>query len=183
MKKGLVLVGDLFEDCELLGPVDVLKRNNDQVEIVSVMNRIDLISKCGIHFKADKLYEDINLSDYDFLFIPGGPGSFKILAFKNEIEDTIKYFVSNNKLVATICAAPMLVGRLGYFDELDFTVHPGFEKNITKGNYRRDLGVVSNSKFITGKSMFYSIDLGLAIVEHYYGKEHANKLKNSLQGE
>ena len=44
--------------------------------------------------------------------------------------------------MCAICAAPFLVGRLGYFKDKHFTVHPGFEGDIIGGTYDRDKGVV-----------------------------------------
>ena len=181
--KGLVIVGDLFEDTELLGTIDVLLRHNESITIASMMKRKEVISKCGIKMNVDALIEEINLQDYDFLFIPGGPGSFKILANIKEVDDVIDYFVNHNKLVTAICAAPMLIGRREYFKGQNYTVHPGFEQNIVGGNYLRDQGVVVSNKFITAKSMYYSIELGLKIIEYYYGQKESEKLRLSLQGE
>ena len=179
--KGLVIVGDYFEDTELIATIDVLKRHNDEVDIVSMMGRKDLISKCGLKITLEKTIEEVDLETYDFLFIPGGPGSFKILAFIPKVNQIIEHFVKNDKLVASICAAPMLVGRLGYFKDRNYTVFPGFEKDIIGGNYLKEQGVVTDGKFITGHSMYYSIDLGLEIVKFYYGEEEKNKLELSLK--
>ena len=99
------------------------------------------------------------------------------------VDDVIDYFVNNNKLVAAICAAPMLLGRRGYLKDQNYTVHPGFEINIIGGRYLRSQGVVRSNRFITGKSMYYSIELGLEIVEYYYGHEEKEKLRLSLKGE
>ena len=105
------------------------------------------------------------------------------LCLIKEVDDVIDYFVNNNKLVAAICAAPMLLGRRGYLKDQNYTVHPGFEINIIGGHYLRNQGVVRSNRFITGKSMYYSIELGLEIVEYYYGHEEKEKLRLSLKGE
>ena len=111
--KGLVLVGDYFEDTELIATIDVWLRNNEKITLASVMNRKEIISKCGLKITLETLIQDVRLDDYDFLFIPGGPGSFKILAHMKEVDEVISYFVKANKLVTAICAAPMLIGKLG----------------------------------------------------------------------
>lgn len=179
--RGLVLVGDYFEDTELIATIDVLKRHNEDITLVSMMKRHEVLSKCGIKYYVDKLYQDINLDDYDFLFIPGGPGSFKILAFIEEVNQTIKYFYDHDKLISAICAAPMLIGRLGYLKDKNYTVYPGFETSIIGGNYQKGQGVVQDGKIITGKSMYYSIDLGLKIIEYFYGEEEKIELEKSLK--
>lgn len=179
--KGLVLVGDYFEDTELIATIDVLKRHNEDITLVSMMKRHEILSKCGIKYYVDKLYQDINLDDYDFLFIPGGPGSFKILAFMDEVNQAIKYFYDHDKLLCAICAAPMLIGRLGYLKDKNYTVYPGFENSIIGGNYLRDQGIVQDGKIITGKSMYFSIELGLKIIEYFYGEKEKIELEKSLK--
>ena len=179
--KGLVIVGDYFEDTELIATIDVLLRHGEKIDIVSMMNRKNVTSKCGIPMNLVACVEDVNLDDYDFLFVPGGPGSFQILANMPKTSEVINHFVESNKLVASICAAPMLVGRLGHFKERSYTVYPGFEKDIVGGTYLQEKGIVRDGNFITGRSMYYSIPMGLAIVEFFYGSEESKKLEIALQ--
>lgn len=181
--KGLVLFGDRFEDTELIATVDVLIRHGEKITLASAMGRKEVRSKNGIAMQADVRIEEVDLDGFDFLFIPGGPGAFQILSELPVVSETISAFVKQNKTVASICAAPMLVGRLGYLSDKNYTVHPGFEDRIQGGNYLRDQGVVEDGTFITAKSMYYSVDLGLQIVEHFYGKDERNRLLKSLQGE
>ena len=56
--KGLVIVGDLFEDTELLGTIDVLLRHGEKITIASMMKRKELTSKCGIKMLSDCLIEE-----------------------------------------------------------------------------------------------------------------------------
>lgn len=181
--KGLIIVGDLFEDVEFITPLDVWRRNKDEVVVASMMKRKTVISKLGIEMTVDTTIEEINLDDFDFLFIPGGPGAFKILNTLPKVDEIIKHFVDNHKLVTAICAAPMLIGRLGYLKEKNYTVHPGFEDQIIGGTYLRELGVVKDNNFITGKSMYYALELALEVVRFFYGDKHTKVLLDSLQGE
>lgn len=181
--KGLVLIGDYYEDTELIATIDVLLRHNEELVLASMMKRNDVTSKLNLVVHYDKLIEEVSLNNFDFLFIPGGPGSFQVLSNIPQVDLIINHFVKNNKLVASICAAPFLVGRLSHLNNHSFTCYPGFEKQVVGGTYLRDKGVVRDGNFITGKSMYYSIDLGLEIIEYFYGKEEKEKLKLSLMGE
>lgn len=181
--KLLMILGDGFEDHEAIGTLDVISRGGDEVVVASVMNRVEVTPKLGRSIKVDALVEDVDFTDFDGLIIPGGPGSFKILPYKPLVEQAIRYFADHHKLVATICAAPHLVGKLGYYKDRNYTVHPGFENQIIGGNYLRDEGVVVDGNFITGKSMWYSLQFGLAIHQYYHGKESAEALMRSCQGE
>ena len=179
---GLIILGNGFEIAEAIVPLDYLFRAGINVIKASVSEKV-VTSQEGIKVYADTLLENVDFNEFDFLIIPGGKASFTVLDKVKKVDEAIDYFANNNKLVAAICAAPFLVGRLGHLNNHSFTCYPGFEKQVVGGTYLRDKGVVRDGNFITGKSMYYSIDLGLEIIEYFYGKEEKEKLKLSLMGE
>lgn len=181
--KYLMLFADYFEDTEAIACLDVLVRGKDEVLCASLMDSLFVKTKCGHEYKADSLINDIAIDQFDCLIIPGGPASFKLMPNLPIVTELINYFVDHKKAVASICAAPHLVGKLGYFKDKCFTVHPGFEDLIIGGKYLRDEGVVVDGLFITAKSMYYSIPFGLAIHEYFHGKDSRNNLEISLKGE
>lgn len=181
--KLLILFVDFFEDTEAIATLDVLRRGGHEVVAASLMNREVVSPKFSKGYLTDAKIEDIDYKAFDGVIIPGGPGSFKIMPSLPIVDEVINYFAKNNKLVASICAAPHLVGRLGYLKDRNFTVHPGFEDQVIGGIYQREKGVVVSDNFITAKSMYYSIQFGLAIDKYFLGETHANELELSLQGE
>ena len=181
--KLLMLFVDRFEDTEAVATLDVLKRAGFEVITASVMNREEVLPKYVKAVLADAKIENLNYKEFDGLVIPGGPGSFQIMPNLTIVEELIRYFADNNKLVASICAAPHLVGKLGYFNNKNFTVHPGFENFCVGGRYLREKGVVRDGNFITAKSMYYSIEFGLEITKFFKGEAFAEEVRKGLQGE
>ena len=181
--KHLMLFVDGFEDVEALATLDVLLRGNEEVIKASMMGKNEVVSKSGNKLVLETLIEDVDLESFDSLIIPGGPGSFNVMGHMEITNKIIKFFAENNKLVSAICAAPFLVGRLGYLENKNFTVYPGFEDQIINGIYLKDKGVVRDGKFITAKSMYYSIDFGLEIYRYFHNEEETIKLENSLKAE
>ena len=178
MKKGLVLLTHYFEDTEGIGTIDILKRAGLELDIVSVTSELEIVTQCENRLLLKKTLHDCNLDDYDFLFIPGGKAVMMSLSKMDYVYNVITSFASNGRLVATICAAPMLVGKLGLFENRKFTCFPGCEAGI-RGKYTKESIQVSDN-FITGKSMAYSIEFGLEIVKYLLGKETYNKVKESV---
>ena len=180
--KHLMLFVDGFEDVEAIATLDVLLRGNEEVVKASMMGRNDVVSKSGNKLVIDNLIEDIDLERFDSLIIPGGPGSFNVMGHMDITNKIIRFFAENNKLVCAICAAPYLVGRLGYLNNRNYTVYPGFEEQVIGGTYLKDKGVVVDDNYITAKSMFYSIEFGLAIYDYFHNEEETNRLRLSLKG-
>ncbi len=180
--KYLMLFADNFEDVEAIATYDVLIRGKESVDACSMNETKQVKTKCGHTLIVNKHISEINKEDYDALIIPGGPASFTILSNLPIVDELIEYFISSNKLVAAICAAPFLLGRKEYLKDRNWTVHPGFEQYIIGGNNHQELGVVVDKNIITAKSMFYSIEFGLAIYEYFHGLENRKTLEESLKG-
>lgn len=179
----LMLFVDGFEDVEAIATLDVLLRGNEEVVCASMMGKNQVISKSGNKIVLDTLIENVDLQSFDSLIIPGGPGSFNVMAHLSITSKIIEFFAKNNKLISAICAAPFLVGRLGYYKDKYYTVYPGFEDQIVGGTYLKEKGVVIDGNFISAKSMYYSIDFGLEIYKYFHGEEKKLALEKSLKAE
>lgn len=180
--KGIVLITNYFEDTEVLATVDVLKRAGLEIDLVSLKNTKEIVTQYKLRIICDKLIEEVDIRNYDFLIIPGGRAVMNELCNLENVKETIHHFAKSNKLVATICAAPLLVGELGYFVDKNYTCFPGCEKTIIGGK-KKTSGVVVSKNFITAKSMAYSIRFALAIIEYLLGKDKRREIKKMIYGE
>ena len=180
--KALMILENGFEDTEGLTTYDVLKRAGFEIDAAS-LNTKEISTQSGHMMHTKYVLSEIinNINIYDFLILPGGRAVSQVLSKSKEIEDLIDLFYNNKKMICAICAAPLLIGRKGYFENLTYTCFPGCEETITKGKKGKD-GVIVNDYFITATSMYYSIDFALAIVEKFLGKEKKKKVQNSLMG-
>lgn len=179
--KALVIVSNDFEITELLATVDCLNRASIEVVIAS-MNDEYITSQNNITIKTHKLIGDVDYKDFDFLIISGGKQVFKNLDKMPLVDEINRYYFSKNKLCAYICAACHLPGKLGLLDGYDYTVFPGCEGEITKGNYLKDQSVVVSKNVISARSMYYSCDFALAIIEYMLGIEKRNEIEKEIKG-
>lgn len=181
--KGLMILADGFEVVEALATRDVLNRAEIALDLISITSSLEVKSSHNVFVKADALMKSISLNDYEFLVVPGGPGVFINLVNNTDVKETIKTFIKEDKLVAAICAAPVLLKDFEEFKEKRFTVFPGLENDFTSSIFVKTENVVMDNKFITAKSMFYTIPFALKIVEFLKGKEFSNKVENALKGQ
>lgn len=179
----LVILGNGFEISEALVPCDYYFRAGIKTIKASAYKDKEVISQEGIKIIADITLDEIDLSVFDFLFIPGGKASFTVLDKDDRVSKIIKYFVDNNKLVTSICAAPFLIGRLGYFENRKYTCFPSFEEYIEKGTYLKEEGVVVDGNFITAKSVYYATPFALEVIKKLLGKEVSLKVLLQIKAE
>ena len=178
MNKGLILLANGFEDTEAITTIDILRRAKLDLDLVSVSNQLEILTQSKMYIKAEKLLKDVNLNDYDFLVIPGGGAVFNVLSKLDVVNDVIKEFDSKKKLIASICAAPSLLGHLGLFKDLEFTCYPSCEAGID-GVYTKT-PVEVHKNYITAKSMAYTVDFALEIVAYLLGDKAKQTVSNAI---
>lgn len=176
--KGLILLANGFEDTEAITTMDILYRAGLELDKVNMGEEKYITTQCQNMIYVPTMFKDVKLEEYDYLIIPGGKAVFNYLNKDERVEKAVKYFVNNNKKVFAICAGPMVIGKHGYFENKKFTCFPTCEEGII-GEYTKD-GVTVDGNFITGKSMAYTVDFGLAIVESLLGKDKKDEVEKSV---
>lgn len=176
MKKIAVLCKDGFEEIEALTPVDILRRANFEVELVG-MDELLLESSHRIGIKMDRLFDD-DIYKYDGIIIPGGLPGATNLRDDDRVIDIVKDFNDNNKMVAAICAGPIVFSKAGILDNKVVTCYPGIESDLPTANYQEAL-VQRDGNIITAKGPGAAFAFGYAILE-YYGIDSSN-LKDAMQ--
>ena len=178
--KGIILLASGFEDTEAITTIDILKRAGLEIDLCAVNNEKEITTQYNLKIKPELLIKKVDYTKYDFLVIPGGKAVFNTLSKLDIINDIIKHFNDSGKLIAAICAAPMLLGRNGLFTNKPFTCFPSCEVGI-EGIYTGE-GVTCKDNYITGKSMAYTIEFALKIVEYLKGKEESEKIRKAVFG-
>ena len=182
MAKGLMLLANGFEDTEALTTRDVLLRAGIEVTTVSINDLRQVESSFGVILMADKPAGYVkSWPDYDFLVLPGGGRGVKNLGESRFVRETIDYFVTKDKLVCAICAAPSIVGKLGYLKDHKYTCFAGFNQGFD-GEFTGE-EVVEDGNFITARSMLYSIPFALTIINRLLGEEVKEKVLIGLKGQ
>ena len=165
MKKIAVIFANGTEEIECLTPVDVLRRANVGVDLISVSGEYPQGSH-QITIKADKLVEDVDFSVYDGIVIPGGmPGATNI-AENSAVVSALKDLKKQGKLVASICASPAVVLKdKGVIKNEKATCYPAIDFVNTLGkNYTgNDLEIDGN--VITANEPKSAMKFALAICE------------------
>ena len=174
MTKILVLLADGFEDIEMFAAVDLWRRGKLDVDLASI-DQMEVKTGRGITILADIHIDEVKKEDYDLLFLPGG-GGVKALDDSEKVRDLIRYFMKKKKYVTAICAAPLILGKMGILDNRVFTCYPTFERFAPDGKYTLS-GVIQDGNVITGRGVGHVFDFALHILELLKGKDIRNAVE------
>ena len=176
MKKVCLILADGFEELEAVGTYALLSRGGLTVDIYALSDQ-DTTGRFGLTCTKLHAFSDIQPNLYDALVLPGGPG-YERLEKNGIVQQLIKQFVNEGKVIAAICASPTILGRAGYLKGKRYTCFTAMNEDFG-GVFTEEYATVDGN-IITGQSAAATIDFGLAIIEKLLGKNRADEVKKSI---
>jgi 4-methyl-5(b-hydroxyethyl)-thiazole monophosphate biosynthesis len=176
-KNILCLLVNGFEELELMGPVDLLRRAGARVVMASLTGEEWVRGRCEVTIKADARLQDLREADFDALLIPGGPG-VKAMRADGRAAKLARSFAAAGKPVAAICAGPTVLADAGLLNGKRFTAHFSVTSELPQALPGER--VVVDGNIITSRGAGTSIDFGLALVEHLYGGPVAAEIAKAI---
>ena len=177
MKVAIVLANG-FEEIEAVSLIDILRRAD--IDAVSV--GLDKKCVCGTHgveMIADEILDDIKVSGFDMIVLPGGLPGAENLAKSEKLGKILRDFDVNNTKIGAICAAPWALATAGVLKS-SYTCYPGFENQIAHPGYTNSANVVKDQNIMTSKGPATAMEFALQIVRELKGEQVYSKLKFDL---
>ena len=165
-----------FEEIEAITTIDLLRRAGVQLTTISMTGERLVHGAHGIDVAADMLFEDVDFTDANMLILPGGG------VMLGDHENLCQLLVAHNgqnKLIAAICAAPAVLGKLGILKGKQATCYPGFESALGE-SYVGGL-VVESKNLITAKGPGLSSDFAFCLIEKLVGEDVADQVYDAAQ--
>ena len=179
MKKLGIFLADGCEEIEALTVVDVARRAGIEVSMISISDNLQIHGAHNIIFMAERIAKETDFDSLDGIVLPGGmPGTIH-LGESACVQEVIRKFAKEGKLVSAICAAPSVLGEAGLLEGKSATCYPGFEGKLLGATPKAE-GVVTDGTMITSRSMATAITFALEIVRYFMGDEKVIELSNSL---
>lgn len=170
---------DGFEEIEAFTAIDAMRRAGLDVEIVSVTPGEIVIGAHDISVLCDKNFVNCDFSDAEMLFLPGGMPGAATLDRHEGLRKLILEFAENNKPIAAICAAPMILGKLGLLKGRKATCYPSFEQYLEGAECVDEL-VVRDGNIITCVGPGGAMEFALTLVDILLGKEKVDELVEAM---
>ncbi|MEN3015451.1 MAG: DJ-1 family glyoxalase III [bacterium] len=158
--KVLAIVSNGVEEMELVITVDILRRGGVDVDIVSIQDYNITCSRM-VKIVADKLLDEVNLDEYQAIFIPGGSENAKNLKNDQRVGKIIKDFMEKQKLVAAICAGPTVINHHVSLHGYKATCYPSLKDEIP--NYM-DQPVVEDDFLVTSQGPATTFQFALTLL-------------------
>lgn len=180
MKESFLFLAEGFEEVEALTAVDLLRRADMDVKMVSISGALQVKGAHGITVTADVIYTDTSFEDADWLILPGGmPGATNLYEYK-PLKELLSQHASGLKNIAAICASPAVVlGQLGLLKNRKATCYPGFEP-LMEGAEAVDQNVVTDGNFVLANGPASAMAWALAIIDSAKGAEKAGEVASGL---
>ena len=176
----IVFLADGFEEVEALTVVDYLRRKDILVDTVSITDDTKVKGAHNITVIADKKIAAIDdLASYDGVVIPGGMPGATNLRDDERVIDIIKELNNRDKLVAAICAGPIVLERAGIIKGKRVTSYPGFE-DVFKNSIYIEKPVVRDGNIITSRGPALAVDFAIEIITYLLGEDKGMELKKDI---
>ncbi|MDR1003733.1 MAG: DJ-1/PfpI family protein [Prevotellaceae bacterium] len=174
-----VFFADGFEEIEAFTTVDVLRRAGMNVEMITVTPDEIVTGAHDVPVLCDRNIDNCDFADAGLIVLPGGMPGAATLEKCERLRKLILHFAAQNKPIAAICAAPMILGNLGLLKGKNATCYPGFEQFLT-GALHSTAQTVKDGNIITATGPGAAMEFALLIVDTLLGKDKVNEMKEAM---
>ncbi|XP_022195473.1 protein dj-1beta [Nilaparvata lugens] len=179
-KSAAVIIAEGTEDMEFAVSVDVLRRAEIDVSIVSLENADSVKLKTGTKVVPDTVLKSIAGKCFDAVVLPGGP-AYKALSKAPAVGDILKEQEKSGRLIAAICAAPIVLSTFDVGSGKKITCYPTCKDELNKDKYSFVNEIVAeDGNIITSQGPGTAYDFALAVVAKLLGKPTAKKVAEEM---
>ncbi len=155
-KKVAILATNYFEETELTGPLEGLKKLGAEVHVIAPetgeLQAVKGDVNQTITVPVDKTIGDARPQDYDAVVIPGGVINADHLRTHEDAQVFVQMMDEDEKIIAAICHGPWLLVSAQLVDGLRMTSYPSLRDDIENaGGEWVDEEVVVDDNFITSR--------------------------------
>lgn len=181
-KKSFIFLADGVEEVEAVATVDALRRAGMEVVTLSVTDSPIVTGATSQKLVADSLLSQVDLTDADWLIVPGGvPGAPNLHADK-DVNDALLGHAAKGGRIAAICAGPAVVlAPIGILKGHKATCYPGLEGQLAAGGVTYEkTPVVVDGDLITSEGPGTTLDFAKAIIAATLGEEKADSTLSGM---
>ena len=174
-----VLFANGFEEIEAVTPVDILRRLEFDVIMAGTDERV--AGSHGIEMKMDTVIELLDSTELDAVVLPGGlPGSTN-LRDDEQVIRLVQSMFDAGKVVAAICAAPIVLAKAGVMSGKTCTGYPMqmLKEALSDAEYTA-ARVETAGNVVTGKGPGAAAEFAFAVAAALGAEPQARQLAKMM---
>lgn len=179
MKNVYVFFAEGFEEIEALTVVDLLRRADVPVKMTGIAGKGSVTGSHGIVVGMDGSVEEVSLDETEMLVLPGGMPGTRYLGACETLVSLLKEADERKIRIGAICAAPSILGDLGFLNGRKAVCYPGFEERLTGAEVLTEQAV-TDGHITTSRGLGTAIPFALEILALLKGKAEADRIAASV---
>lgn len=174
----LVPVADGVEEMEAVIMIDVFRRAGWRVDVVGLRaGPVD--ASRGVRLLPDMVWDEIDPALYEVIAVPGGNMGTVHLMEDQRVIDALRAHHFAGKLVAAVCAGPLVLQKAGIILEEEVTCHPLAAGELKKGKHV-DRPVVISDHIVTSQGPGTTFAFALSVIALREGRAKALDIANGM---
>ncbi|GAB6034842.1 DJ-1 family glyoxalase III [Galenea microaerophila] len=181
MKTALVPLAQGCEELEAVTIMDVLTRGGVKVVRASLGDELQIQASRGTQLLAETSLQAVEEENFDLIALPGGLPGADYLNQDLRLRKMLQKQAQAGRLVAAICAAPMVLVSAGLLDGKRATSYPGvIDQHPAPGMQYLNQPVVQDGNIITSQGPATAMAFALTLVEALQGKAMREEVAQGL---
>jgi len=161
MHSVLVPLADGVEEMEAVIVIDTLRRAGWNVVVAGLNSPVE--ASRGVKLLPDLLWEEVEPAGFEALVLPGGADGVANLIAEPTILEAIRNLSAHGRIVAAICAAPLVLQAAGVLEGRTVTCHPGVRAELESTSVV-DESVVVDGRIVTSRGPGTAFEFALALI-------------------
>lgn len=160
-----VLLADGFEEGEAVVFIDIIRRMEIKVDVLSCMETTALNSYFGTRITGDDTLQNCYDHTYDAVMMPGGPKGTDNLSANPMVIEFLKRHIAADKYICALCSSGAKVLAAHHLlDGCEYTTGDQLAENFDDGQYINKKVVVAD-KIITGRGLGVSFEFAFTVAK------------------
>ncbi|MGF1735199.1 DJ-1/PfpI family protein [Photobacterium satsumensis] len=160
-----VLLADGFEEGEAVVFIDIMRRLDIKVDVLSCMETTALKTYFETRIQADDTLNNCFDKRYDAVMMPGGPQGTDNLTQNPMVIEFLKQHIAGGKFICALCSSgAKVLAAHGLLEGRCYTTGDKLAEKFADGEYVERKVVVSD-QFITGRGLGVSFEFSFTVAK------------------
>ena len=188
-QRGAILIFPGVEELDFVGVYEVLAKARAMAdeghlalaqppEVLLLAREKRVVCANGLVVQSHRRYA--GLAGFDFVVVPGGRG-VQALQDDDALLADLSRLQKSGGLLCSVCTGALVLAWAGVLEGRQATTHHAHRERLAAYCQVVDRRVVADGNVITAAGVSASLDLGLALLERFYGPETARQVAQRIE--